>query len=81
MVLAPNVFSVFQQQVLGTFVYGLVLLRGLSVLTVSDLIDDTAKIGHYMEQIENDFGIGQFFFTALIKGSHMSMATASIFLR
>ena len=81
MIFAPHIFSVFKQQVLGAFKNGPVLLGSLSVLAVSDLVDHPAEAGDNVEQIENDLGIGQFFLTALINGSHMSMATASIRLR
>ena len=81
MVCASHVFSVSQQQVIGSFENGPVLLGGLSVLAISDLVDHPAKAGDNVEQIKDDPGVGQFFLTALINGSHMSMATASIHLR
>ena len=46
------------------------------VLDVAYFIDHPAKGGNDMEQIEYNFGLRQFFLTALINGSHMSMATA-----
>jgi len=38
----------------------------LTVLAVSDLIDDAAKGGHDMELVKDNEGLGQFFLTALI---------------
>ena len=81
MAFAPHVPAVSKQQVLGTFVDSLVLFGGLAILDVSDLVDNAVKIGHYVEQIEDDFGLRQFFLTALINGSHISMTIASMALR
>lgn len=78
MIPASDVFTVSKQQVLGSFENDFVLLASLSVFGVSNLIDHTAEISHHMELIEDNLGIRQFFFTALINGSHMSMATASM---
>jgi len=81
MAFASHVFAVSKQQVLGTFVDSLVLFGGLAILAVSDLVDNAVKIGHYVKQIEDDFGLRQFFLTALINGSHISMTIASMALR
>jgi hypothetical protein len=45
-------------------------------LGISHLVDHPAKGGRHMEQVKDDLGLREFFLTALIKGSHMSMATA-----
>ena len=81
MAFAAHVPAIFKQQVLATFIDGLVLFVALAIFAVSNLINNAVKIGHYMEQIKNDFGLRQFFLTALINGSHMSMTTASMPLR
>jgi len=72
------VFTVFQQQILAAFVNGFILLAGSVIFTVSDLVDDTAKIGYHMKKIEYDFRLGDFFLTALMNGSHISITTASM---
>jgi len=59
--LLRRTFLRFLKQVLGTFIDGLVLFGGLAIFAVSDLIDNAVKIGHYVEQIEDDFGLRQFF--------------------
>ena len=51
------------------------------VLDVADLVDDPTGGGNNMEQIKDDFSLRQFFLTALINGSHISMAMASMPLR
>lgn len=81
MVFRAHVLTVFKQQVPCSFIDGFVLFRGPAIFGGSDPINYTAKIGNYMEKIENNFGLRQFFFTALINGSHMSIATASIAFR
>ena len=81
MAFATHVPAVFEQQVLGPFIDCFVLFGGLAILAVSDLIDNAVKIGHYVEQIEDDFGLRQFFLTAFINGSHISITTASMPLR
>jgi hypothetical protein len=48
----------------------------LAVLAVSDLIDDATEGGHDMELVKDNEGLRQFFLTALMYGSHMSMTTA-----
>ena len=75
---ASDVFTVFEQQVLGPLENDLVLLASFSVLGVSNFIDHATEIGHHMELIKDNLGIRQFFLTALINGSHMSIATASM---
>jgi len=81
MALATDVFTVFKQQVFSPFKDGFILFRSFTVFGIPNFIDNTVKIGHYMEQIEYYFGLRQFFLTALINGSHISMTTASIPLR
>jgi len=66
MISASHVFAVFKQQVLGTFVDSLVLFGGLAIFAVSDLVYNQIKIGHDVEQIEDDSSLRQFFLTALI---------------
>lgn len=81
MALTANVFAVFKQQVFSPFKDGFIFFRSFTVFGIPDFIDNTVKIGYYMEQIKNDFGLRQFFLTALINGSHISMTTASMPLR
>src|SRR5210317_1002026 len=81
MISASHVFAVFKQQVPCTFIDSLVLFGGLTIFADSDLIDNQIKIGHDVEQIEDDFSLRQFFLTALIYGSHISMTIASMALR
>ena len=78
MLLSLQVFTVFQQQILGAFVDVFILLAGFAIFAVSDLVDDTVKVGDHMKQIEHDFGLRHFFLTALMNGSHMSITTASM---
>ena len=73
-----KVLSVFKQQILAAFINGLILLAGLFVFAVSHLIDNAVKIGNHVKQIEYDFSLRQFFLTALINGSHISITMASI---
>ena len=67
MALLAYVSTVFQQQVFGSFKNSLILFRGFAIFAVSDFIDDAAKIGHNMKQIEHYFGIGQFVIYRLVK--------------
>ena len=76
-----QIFTVSQQQILGSFVNRFILFAGFAILAVSNLVDDAVKIGHDMKQIEYDFGLRQFFLTALMNGSHISITTASIPVR
>ena len=78
MLRASNVGPVLQQQVLGALKDLFVLCGRLAVFAVADLVDDAAEGGHDMELVKDDLGVGQFFLTALMYGSHMSMTTASI---
>ena len=61
MVFRAHVFAVFQQQVPCSFIDGFVLFGGFAILGISDPINYTAKIGHHMKKIENNFGPRQFF--------------------
>ena len=70
--------AIFEQQIPCAFKYGFIVLRCSVVLNVAHFIDYPAKSGNNVEQIEYDFSMRQFFLTALINGSHMSMATAWI---
>ena len=81
MLRASNVGPVLQQQVLGALEDLFVLGRGLAVFAVADLVDDAAEGGHDMELVKDDLGVGQFFLTALMYGSHISMTTASTAFR
>ncbi len=76
MLLAAHISPVLQQQILGTFKDILVVCGRLAVLAVSDFVDDAAKGGHDMELVKDDEGLRQFFLTALMYGSHMSITTA-----
>ena len=78
LVLVAQIATIFQQQVACAFKNGLIVLGGLAVLNVAYFVDDPAKRGYDVKQIKDDFGLRQFFLTALINGSHMSMATASM---
>jgi hypothetical protein len=79
--LAAHIGPVLEQQILGAFKDILVVCGRLAVLTVSDFIDDAAKGGYDMELVKDDMGLWQFFLTALMYGSHMSMTMASIDFR
>jgi len=81
MFFATHVAPVLEQQIFGSLEDGFILHRGLAVLAVADLVDDPAEGGHDMELIEDDLGPRQFFLTALIYGSHMSITTASMDFR
>jgi len=63
---APEVTPVFEQQIPGAFINRFVLFAGFSILAVSHPVDDTAKGGHDVEQVKDDFGCRQFFLTALM---------------
>jgi len=73
-----QVFTVSQQQVLGAFVNSFILFASFAILAVSNLVDDAVKTGDYMKQVEYDFSFRNFFLTALMNGSHMSITTALI---
>ena len=73
-----QVFTVSQQQVLGSFVNSFILFASFAILAVSNLVDDAVKTGDYMKQVEYDFSFRHFFLTALMNGSHMSITTALI---
>ena len=81
MVLAANVLAVFKQQVFSPLKDRLVLGTGFSVFAAADFVDDAAEVGHDVKRVEYNSGLGQFFLTALINGSHISITTASIPLR
>ena len=81
MVLATDIGPVLQQQILGAFKDLFMLGGRLAAFAGSDFVDNAAKGGHDMELVKDDEGLRQFFLTALMYGSHMSIATASIFLR
>lgn len=53
-------------------------LSRFAVFAITDLVDDAVKGGNDMEQVKDNGGLRQFFLTALIYGSHISMTTASI---
>jgi len=78
---ATHIGPVLQQKILGAFKDLFIVCGRLAVLTVSDFIDDAAKGGHDMKLVKDDMGLRQFFLTALMYGSHMSMTMASIDFR
>ena len=53
--------AVFEQQIPCSFKYGFIVLGRFAVLDISHFIDDPAKSGNDVEQIEYDFGLWQFF--------------------
>ena len=81
MVLTADIAPVFKEQVFGAFEDLLMLGTRFSVFAATDLIDNAAKVGHDVKRIEYDLGQWQFFLTALMNGSHISMATASMLAR
>jgi hypothetical protein len=78
---ATHVAPVLEQQIFGSLEDGFILHGGFTVLAVSDLVDDAAKGGHDLQLIKDDLAGGQFFLTALMNGSHMSITTASMVFR
>jgi len=78
---AAHIGPVLQQQVFSAFKDGFVFGSRLAVFAVSDLINDAAKGGYDMKLVKDDLGSRQFFLTALMYGSHMSMTTASTAFR
>ena len=71
-----QVLAVSQQQILGTLIDAFIRFAGFPILIVSNNVDNAAKSGDHMKQVEYDFGTRYFFLTALMNGSHMSITTA-----
>ena len=76
-----DIGPVFPQPIFGAPKDLFVVCGRLAVLAVADLIDNPAEGGDNMKLVKDDLGLGQFFLTALMYGSHMSMTTASMDLR